>query len=202
MLYRRKEQYGDALDKYFRLGKNLNQRDTIAVRKIVGGYVKLLYPDGEFTKEQIEEILVFALEMRRRVKEQLKKLGIDYYMLTGSVNKEKRMQMVDSFNKDDVPVFCISLKAGGTGLNLTAADIVIHYDPWWNVAVQNQATDRAHRIGQKNVVTVYKLVSQGTIEEKIIDIQEKKKKLAEQVLEGEGMDSVVFTKEEIMELLG
>ena len=87
-------------------------------------------------------------------------------------------------------------------MNLTAADIVIHYDPWWNVAVQNQATDRAHRIGQKNVVTVYKLVSQGTIEEKIIDIQEKKKKLAEQVLEGEGMDFVVFTKEEIMELLG
>ena len=75
-------------------------------------------------------------------------------------------------------------------------------DPWWNVAVQNQATDRAHRIGQKNIVTVYKLVSQGTIEEKIIDIQEKKKKLAEQVLEGEGMDSEVFTKEEIMELLG
>ena len=76
----RKEQYGDALDKYFRLGKNLNQRDTIAVRKIVGGYVKLLYPDGEFTKEQIEEILVFALEMRRRVKEQLKKLGgMEFY---------------------------------------------------------------------------------------------------------------------------
>ena len=76
----RKEQYGDVLDKYFRIGKNLNQRDTIAVRKIVGGYVKLLYPDGEFTKEQIEEILVFALEMRRRVKEQLKKLGgMEFY---------------------------------------------------------------------------------------------------------------------------
>ena len=76
----RKEQYGDALDHYFRLGKNLNQRDTIAVRKIVGGYVKLLYPDGEFTKEQLEEILVFALEMRRRVKEQLKKLGgMEFY---------------------------------------------------------------------------------------------------------------------------
>lgn len=76
----RKEQYGDALDKYFRLGKNLNQRDTIAVHKIVGGYVKLLYPDGEFTKEQLEEILVFALEMRRRVKEQLKKLGgMEFY---------------------------------------------------------------------------------------------------------------------------
>ena len=76
----RKEQYGDALDKYFRLGKNLNQRDTIAVRKIVGGYVKLLYPNGVFTKEQVEEILVFALEMRRRVKEQLKKLGgMEFY---------------------------------------------------------------------------------------------------------------------------
>ena len=65
--------------------------------------------------------------------------------------------MVEQFNQDDVSVFCISLKAGGTGLNLTSADIVIHYDPWWNVAVQNQATDRAHRIGQKNVVNVYKL---------------------------------------------
>ena len=76
----RKEQYGDALDKYFRLGKNLNQRDTIAVRKMVGGMIKLLYPDGEFTKEQLEEILKFALEMRRRVKEQLKKLGgMEFY---------------------------------------------------------------------------------------------------------------------------
>ena len=80
-------------------------------------------------------------------------------------------------------------------MNLTAADIVIHYDPWWNVAVQNQQRP-CTPYRQKNVVTVYKLVSQGTIEEKIIDIQEKKKKLAEQVLEGEGMDSVVFTKEE------
>ena len=150
------------------------------------------------------KILLFSqfTTMLERLAEQLSKRGISYYMLTGAVNKEKRMHMVESFNCDDVPVFCISLKAGGTGLNLTAADIVIHYDPWWNVAVQNQATDRAHRIGQKNVVTVYKLVSQGTIEEKIIGIQEKKKKLAEQVLEGEGMDAVTFTKEEIMELLG
>ena len=67
--------------------------------------------------------------------------------------------MVEQFNRDDTSVFCISLKAGGTGLNLTGADIVIHYDPWWNVAVENQATDRAHRIGQKNVVTVYKLIA-------------------------------------------
>ena len=150
------------------------------------------------------KVLLFSqfTSMLERLAAGLKKAGIDYYMLTGSVGKEKRMQMVESFNEDDVPVFCISLKAGGTGLNLTAADIVIHYDPWWNVAVQNQATDRAHRIGQKHVVTVYKLVSEGTIEEKIIAIQERKKELAKQVLEGEGMDSVSFTKEEILELLG
>ena len=88
--------------------------------------------------------------------------------------------MVEQFNRDDTSVFCISLKAGGTGLNLTGADIVIHYDPWWNVAVENQATDRAHRIGQKNVVTVYKLIAKGTIEEKIIKLQQMKKELAEE----------------------
>jgi len=150
------------------------------------------------------KVLLFSqfTTMLDRMSERLNKAEIPHYMLTGSVSKEKRMEMVESFQNDEVPVFCISLKAGGTGLNLTAADIVIHYDPWWNVAVQNQATDRAHRIGQTNVVTVYKLVAQGTIEEKIIHIQEKKRKLAEQVLEGEGMDTITFTKEEILELLG
>ena len=132
----------------------------------------------------------------------LDEAGVSHFTLQGSTPKPVRAELVRRFNSGEADVFLISLRAGGTGLNLTAADIVIHYDPWWNVAVQNQATDRAHRIGQKHVVTVYKLVSEGTIEEKIIDIQEKKKKLAEQVLEGEGMDSVVFTKEEIMELLG
>lgn len=75
-----------------------------------------------------------------------------YYCLTGNTDKQERQRLVDEFQNDDTPVFLISLKAGGTGLNLTAADIVIHYDPWWNVAAQNQATDRAHRIGQKNTV--------------------------------------------------
>ena len=98
-------------------------------------------------------------------------------------------------------MFCISLKAGGTGLNLTAADIVIHYDHWWNLAVQNQATDRAHRIGQKNVVNVYKLIMKDTIEENIVKLQEKKKELAEQVLSGEGMGSGSFSREELLELL-
>lgn len=173
------------------------------------------YPGGSAKSDMCMELIENAVNgghkvllfsqfttMLDRLCDRLGKSGISYYKLTGSVNKEKRMQMVENFNKDDTSVFCISLKAGGTGLNLTAADIVIHYDPWWNVAVQNQATDRAHRIGQKNIVTVYKLVSEGTIEEKIVQIQEKKKHLAEQVLEGDGMDSVSFTKEEIMQLLG
>ena len=111
------------------------------------------------------------------------------------------MQMVEAFNQDDTSVFCISLKAGGTGLNLTSADIVIHYDPWWNVAVQDQATDRAHRIGQTNVVSVYKLIAKGTIEENIVKVQALKKELADQVLTGEGMNTGSFTKEELLALL-
>ena len=109
---------------------------------------------------------------------------------------------MEEFQKGEIPVFCISLKAGGTGLNLTAADLVIHFDPWWNVAVQNQATDRAHRIGQKNPVTVYKLIAKGTIEENILKLQEKKSRLAEQLLGSEGFEGVKFTREEMLELLG
>ena len=85
-----------------------------------------------------------------------------------------RVQMASSFQKDDVMVFLISLKAGGTGLNLTAADVVIHYDPWWNVAAQNQATDRAHRIGQENQVSVFKLITKHTIRRNILKLQEMK----------------------------
>mgnify|MGYP005963088481 FL=1 len=111
------------------------------------------------------------------------------------------MQLVESFATNDVPVFCISLKAGGTGLNLTAADIVIHYDPWWNVAAQNQATDRAHRIGQKNKVLVYRLIAQNTIEEKILRLQEKKAQLADQILGGETTKNPAFSREELLALL-
>ena len=95
----------------------------------------------------------------------------------------------------------ISLKAGGTGLNLTGADVVIHYDPWWNLAVQNQATDRAHRIGQKNIVTVYKLIAKNSIEEKILEMQEAKKHLADEILSGEMGGLSALTKDELMELL-
>ena len=111
----------------------------------------------------------------------LKKAKVSFYMLTGSTSKEKRAQMVQAFNEDDTSVFCISLKAGGTGLNLTAADIVIHYDPWWNLAAQNQATDRAHRIGQQKNVTVYKLITKDSIEEKVLELQETKRELADRI---------------------
>ncbi len=149
------------------------------------------------------KVLLFSqfTSMLDRIKSALDEEEIRSYMLTGATPKEKRVQMVDAFNRNDTPVFCISLKAGGTGLNLTSADMVIHYDPWWNLAVQNQATDRAHRIGQKNVVNVYKLILKGTIEDNIVRLQERKKELAEQVLGGDGMGSGSFTKEELLELL-
>ena len=131
----------------------------------------------------------------------LKRKDIPFYMLTGSTEKEERLKMTEAFNQNEVPVFLISLKAGGTGLNLTAADMVIHFDPWWNLAVQNQATDRAHRIGQKNVDNVYKLIAKDTIEEKIIKLQERKKDLADELLSGSGMSSIVLDREELMELL-
>ena len=133
--------------------------------------------------------------------ERLKKSGISYHRIDGSVGKEKRMEMVDSFANDDVPVFCISLKAGGTGLNLTAADIVIHYDPWWNQAAQDQATDRTHRIGQTQRVSVYELIARDTIEERIQKIKDSKSKLVEDVLSGGEISSTKINREEMLSLL-
>ena len=126
--------------------------------------------------------------------EDLKKAGIPYCLLTGATPKEKRIQLVHQFNEGDVPVFLISLKAGGTGLNLTGADVVIHYDPWWNLAAQNQAADRAHRIGQEKEVTVYRMIMRGTIEER-------KKDLAESVLAGSETSLSHLSREELLELL-
>lgn len=133
--------------------------------------------------------------------ERLKQMKIPYYELTGQTPKEERIRLVEEFNSNDIPVFLISLKAGGTGLNLTAASIVIHFDPWWNLAAQNQATDRAHRIGQNKEVVVFKLIAQNTIEEKIIGLQEQKQKLASQILEGEGVAISTLTKEDFMNIL-
>ena len=149
------------------------------------------------------KILLFSqfTSMLEILQERMEKEKISFYTLTGATSKENRAKMVDAFNRDDTSVFCISLKAGGIGLNLTSADIVIHFDPWWNIAVQNQATDRAHRIGQEKVVSVYKLIVKGTIEENITKIQEKKKELADQILSGEGINSGTFTKDELLDLL-
>ena len=148
-------------------------------------------------------LLVFSqfTSMLEILQQELDKLKIPYYTITGSTSKEKRLELVKSFNEGDTPVFLISLKAGGVGLNLIGADVVIHYDPWWNVAAQNQATDRAHRIGQTKKVTVYKLIARHTIEEKIQKLQETKKDLADQVMSGETGGLGSMSREEIMELL-
>jgi SNF2 family DNA or RNA helicase len=132
----------------------------------------------------------------------LKSKNISYFMLTGSTSKARRRELVERFQEGRAEVFLISLKAGGTGLNLTAADMVIHYDPWWNVAAQNQATDRTHRIGQKNDVTVVKLIAKDTIEERILALQEKKQDLADKIISAEGTSLSALTKEDLLDLFG
>jgi len=132
-------------------------------------------------------ILLFSqfTSMLELIGEALDGVGIGYLMLTGETDKETRMELVQQFNAGDPDVFLISLKAGGTGLNLTGADVVIHYDPWWNVSAQNQATDRAYRIGQTRGVQVIKLIAADSVEEHILNIQERKRALSDGVLLGE-----------------
>ena len=148
-------------------------------------------------------MLVFSqfTSMLEILEKELDKEGVEYYVITGSTSKEERLRLVKEFNSGTVPVFLISLKAGGVGLNLTGADVVIHYDPWWNQAVQDQATDRAHRIGQTKKVTVYKLIAKNTIEEKIQKLQETKRDLADQIIGGETGQISGMSKEDILALL-
>ena len=130
--------------------------------------------------------------------------NISTYVIDGSVSSKKRMELVNKFNEDNTNVFLITLKAGGTGLNLTSADVVIHLDLWWNPQVENQATDRAHRIGQKNTVEVIKLICKGTIEERILELQNKKKILSDKLIEGEDRDQNIIsqlTEKDIKKLL-
>ena len=149
------------------------------------------------------KILLFSqfTSMLRIIEKRLSQEEIACYTLTGSTPKEERLRMVDSFHTDPVPVFLISLRAGGTGLNLTAADMVIHYDPWWNVAAQNQATDRAHRIGQEKQVSVFKLITKGTIEENIMVLQESKKNLADQIIAEGAVSLSSLTREDLVKML-
>jgi len=160
----------------------------------------------EMLPEMLEEgrkVLVFSqfTKMLALIEQELKERDITYSKLTGQTRK--RDEAINSFQQGDNSVFLISLKAGGVGLNLTAADTVIHYDPWWNPAVEKQATDRAHRIGQKKAVFVYKLVTEGTVEEKIIEMQATKQALADAVYSGKGGKKAnAITSQELSSLLG
>ncbi len=152
--------------------------------------------------ESGHKILVFSqfTTMLEILQQELSKRKISYYLLEGATKQEDRIRQVEQFNSDDTPVFLISLKAGGTGLNLTGADVVIHYDPWWNLSVQNQASDRAYRLGQKNHVQVFKLIMRGSIEEKILRLQESKAELADQVMQGGEQLLSSMNPEEILRL--
>ena len=140
----------------------------------------------KFIKEK-HKILLFSqfTSVLDSIKKVLEAEGIEYFYLDGATKASERVQLVNEFNASDrVKIFLISLKAGGTGLNLTSADVVIHFDPWWNPAIEDQATDRAHRFGQKNVVEVIKLIAKGSIEEKIIKLQENKKEIINEIMSG------------------
>ncbi len=132
----------------------------------------------------------------------LSEAHLSYFQLTGQTSKEARERLVRRFQEGEADVFLVSLKAGGVGLNLTAADVVIRYDPWWNVAAQDQATDRAYRIGQRRDVTVFKLICEGTVEERILKMQESKRGLAESVLGAEAVRSATLTRDDVLALLG
>lgn len=147
-------------------------------------------------------ILIFSqfTSMLKIIEEELKKRHIEYFYLEGSTNVAERNDYVKRFNQGEGQVFLISLKAGGTGLNLTGADTVIHYDPWWNPAVEEQATDRVYRIGQKNNVHVIKLLTRNSIEEKIYKLQKRKKQLSDSIITSKEVFINHLTKEELEEL--
>ncbi len=153
--------------------------------------------------ENGQRVLIFSqfTSMLSIISKRLSDVGVSFYYLDGNTKPEDRIEMVNAFNGGEKQVFLISLKAGGTGINLTGADTVIHYDPWWNPAVEEQATDRVYRIGQKHTVHVIRLLTKNTIEEKIFKLQEKKRDLSDAVIEAKEVFINKLTKEEIEELL-
>ncbi|WP_332691743.1 DEAD/DEAH box helicase [Halalkalibacter lacteus] len=153
--------------------------------------------------ENGRRMLIFSqfTSMLSIIRDQLTNSGLNFFYLDGQTAPKERVKMVDQFNQGDVDIFLISLKAGNTGLNLTGADTVILYDLWWNPAVEEQAAGRAHRIGQKNVVQVIRLITQGTIEEKIYELQQNKKELIETVVEPGDQAISTLTEQEIREIL-
>ena len=160
----------------------------------------------QIVKDAVEsghKILLFSgyTSMFDIIENELNNENIKYYKLTGQTKVSERIKLVEEFNEnDDIKVFLISLKAGGTGLNLIGADMVIHYDPWWNLSAENQATDRTYRIGQKKNVQVYKLITKNSIEEKIYELQQKKAKLIDNMLSTKETFISKLSKDEIMSL--
>lgn len=156
----------------------------------------------ETLKENGKKVLLFSsfTSIFDAFIEEFVRRGIKYHMITGAVDKKKRKEEVDAFQNDDSNVFLISLKAGGTGLNLTKAQAVIHFDPWWNVSAQNQATDRAYRIGQTKNVLVYQLLMKNTIEEKIYEMQKRKKEMSDLFVENSNGGISTLSKEELKDL--
>ena len=156
----------------------------------------------ETLKENDKKVLLFSsfTSIFDSFIEEFNRRGIKYHMITGAVDKKKRKEEVDAFQRDDSNVFLISLKAGGTGLNLTKAQAVIHFDPWWNVSAQNQATDRAYRIGQTKNVLVYQLLMKNTIEEKIYEMQKRKKAMSDLFVENSKGGISTLSKEELKDL--
>jgi SNF2 family DNA or RNA helicase len=166
------------------------------------GKIELLW---ELLEESIDgghRVLVFSqfVGMLKLISAQLEEEGTPFCYLDGAT--KDRGKVVDRFQQSaEIPVFLISLKAGGVGLNLSAADTVIHFDPWWNPAVEAQATDRAHRIGQSRVVTAYKLICRNTVEEKILNLQRKKREVIDAMVESEEPLMTSLSTAEIRELL-
>lgn len=173
------------------------------------------YTQGSSKTEAILELVAEARDSGKKalvfsqftsyldiLKKRLDAEGVAYYEITGATPKRERMTLVNAFNEDDVPVFLVSLKAGGTGLNLIGASVVIHADPWWNSAAIDQATDRAHRIGQRQMVSVYKVIAKGTIEERILRLQEAKSELAGSVIGKTSLSSLSsLTRDDLEDLL-
>ena len=163
-----------------------------------------LYQLMDTAMEGGHKMLVFSqfASMLEIIEKDLSAKGIPFFKITGATPKEERIRMVSAFNGDETPVFLISLKAGGTGLNLTGADTVIHFDPWWNLAAMNQASDRAHRIGQTKTVTVYRIIVKDTVEDRIVQMQEEKRDLANAILSGESGGFASMSREDLLDILG
>ena len=159
--------------------------------------LKMLLDHVQELHEEGHRVLIFSqfVQHLSLIKRMFDDEEVSYEYLDGSTPAGERQKRVDRFQQGDATAFLISLKAGGTGLNLTAADYVVHMDPWWNPAVEDQATDRAHRIGQDKPVMVYRLIAQGTIEEEILRLHESKRDLVAGILDGDGTAAKLSTED-------